>query len=73
MNERPYAVELDRRRAIALALDAATEADVVVIAGKGHETTQQIGDTYIPFDDRDVTREILRELGHAHRNGGRLR
>ena len=73
MNERPYAVELDRRRAIALALDAATEDDVVVIAGKGHETTQQIGDTYIPFDDRDVTREILRELGHARRDGGRLR
>ena len=45
MTERPYAVELDRRRAIGLALEAAAEADVVVIAGKGHETTQQIGDT----------------------------
>jgi UDP-N-acetylmuramoyl-L-alanyl-D-glutamate--2,6-diaminopimelate ligase len=74
MNERPYAVELDRRRAIALALEAAAEADVVVIAGKGHETTQQMGDTYIPFDDRDVTREILRRLGHVGRDdGGRLR
>ncbi|MEO5841295.1 MAG: UDP-N-acetylmuramoyl-L-alanyl-D-glutamate--2,6-diaminopimelate ligase [Acidimicrobiales bacterium] len=67
MNERPFAVELDRRRAIVLALDAATEADVVVIAGKGHETTQQIGDTYLPFDDRDVAREILRGLGRARR------
>ena len=73
MNERPYAVELDRRQAIALVLEAATEADVVVIAGKGHETTQQIGDTYIPFDDRDVTREILREFGYARRDGGRQR
>lgn len=74
MNEGPYAVELDRRRAIALALEAATEADVVVIAGKGHETTQQIGDSYIPFDDREVTREVLRGLGHIRRgDGGRLR
>jgi UDP-N-acetylmuramoyl-L-alanyl-D-glutamate--2,6-diaminopimelate ligase len=53
-----------------LALEAATEADVVVIAGKGHETTQQIGDMYFPFDDRAVTREILRELGHARRDDG---
>ena len=70
MNERPYAVELDRRRAIMLALEAATEADVVVIAGKGHETTQQIGDTYLPFDDREVTRALLRELGHSGSDGG---
>jgi len=69
MNERPFAVELDRRRAITLALDAATEADVVVIAGKGHETTQQVGDTYLPFDDREVTRAVLRELGHRPSDG----
>jgi UDP-N-acetylmuramoyl-L-alanyl-D-glutamate--2,6-diaminopimelate ligase len=61
MNERPFAVEPDRRRAIALALEAAAEGDVVVIAGKGHETTQQIGDTIIPFDDRTVARALLRE------------
>ncbi|MEO8692264.1 MAG: UDP-N-acetylmuramoyl-L-alanyl-D-glutamate--2,6-diaminopimelate ligase [Acidimicrobiales bacterium] len=74
MNERPFAVELDRRRAIALALDAATEADVVVIAGKGHETTQQIGDTYNPFDDREVARDVLRGLGHTRRDdAGRQR
>jgi UDP-N-acetylmuramoyl-L-alanyl-D-glutamate--2,6-diaminopimelate ligase len=64
MNERPFAVELDRRRAIALALEAANEADVVVIAGKGHETTQQIGDSFNAFDDREVARELLRELGY---------
>jgi UDP-N-acetylmuramoyl-L-alanyl-D-glutamate--2,6-diaminopimelate ligase len=74
MNERPFAVELDRRRAIGLALEAATEADVVVIAGKGHETTQQIGDTYLAFDDRDVTRSLVRELGLGRSvNGGRAR
>ena len=74
MNERPYAVELDRRRAIGLALEAATEADVVVIAGKGHEATQQIGDSFLAFDDRDVTRELLREFGLSRSDsGGRLR
>jgi UDP-N-acetylmuramoyl-L-alanyl-D-glutamate--2,6-diaminopimelate ligase len=70
MSERPFAVELDRRRAIALALDAATGSDVVVIAGKGHETTQQIGDTIIPFDDRDVARALLRELGYGSSDRG---
>jgi UDP-N-acetylmuramoyl-L-alanyl-D-glutamate--2,6-diaminopimelate ligase len=70
MNERPFAVELDRQRAIAMALDAATEADVVVIAGKGHETTQQTGDSFLAFDDRDVTRELLRELGYGASRGG---
>ena len=70
MNERPFAVELDRRKAIALALDAATEADVVVIAGKGHETTQQIGDSFVLFDDREVARASLRELGYGARHAG---
>ena len=70
MTERPFAVELDRQRAIALALDNAGNGDVVVIAGKGHETTQQIGDTIIPFDDRDVTRSLLRELGRSNGDGG---
>ena len=69
MNQRPFVVELDRRRAIAMAFDAAHDGDVVVIAGKAHETTQQIGDTIIPFDDREVAREALRERGH--RDGGR--
>ena len=50
----------DRRRAIAGALDVAQPGDVVVIAGKGHETTQIIGDVVVAFDDRDVARELLR-------------
>ena len=55
-------VEPDRRAAIATALAAAGPADVVVIAGKGHETTQVIGDTVIPFDDREVARDELARL-----------
>jgi UDP-N-acetylmuramoyl-L-alanyl-D-glutamate--2,6-diaminopimelate ligase len=52
--------ESDRRRSIALALEKASAGDVVVIAGKGHEATQTVGDLVIPFDDRAVARELLR-------------
>jgi UDP-N-acetylmuramoyl-L-alanyl-D-glutamate--2,6-diaminopimelate ligase len=52
-------VEPDRRAAIRMAIDAADDGDVVVIAGKGHETTQEIGEDLIPFDDRAVAREAL--------------
>lgn len=52
--------EGDRRRAIEVALEKATAGDVVVIAGKGHEVTQTVGDLVIPFDDRAVAKELLR-------------
>jgi UDP-N-acetylmuramoyl-L-alanyl-D-glutamate--2,6-diaminopimelate ligase len=52
-------IQPDRRRAIALALGDARPGDVVVIAGKGHETTQTIGDVVSPFDDRTVAAELL--------------
>jgi UDP-N-acetylmuramoyl-L-alanyl-D-glutamate--2,6-diaminopimelate ligase len=54
-----YTVELDRRVAIRQVLDEAGPGDVVVIAGKGHETGQTIGDVTRPFDDRVVVREEL--------------
>jgi UDP-N-acetylmuramoyl-L-alanyl-D-glutamate--2,6-diaminopimelate ligase len=51
-------VVLDRREAIGHALEIADEASLVVVAGKGHETTQTIGDRRIPFSDREVIREL---------------
>jgi UDP-N-acetylmuramoyl-L-alanyl-D-glutamate--2,6-diaminopimelate ligase len=52
--------EKDRRAAIALAFDNARRGDVIVLAGKGHESTQIIGDAVTPFDDRAVALEYLR-------------
>jgi UDP-N-acetylmuramoyl-L-alanyl-D-glutamate--2,6-diaminopimelate ligase len=59
------AVELDRRAAIALALEQAAPGDVVVVAGKGHETSQEFAEETILFDDRVVVREELARLGRA--------
>ena len=49
------------RTAIATALENATTDDVVVIAGKGHETTQDLGSRVVDFDDRAVVRELLED------------
>ena len=49
-------VERDRERAIHLAALAARAGDIVLIAGKGHETYQEIGERRLPFDDRVVAR-----------------
>lgn len=51
--------DVDRRRAIAAALAEARTGDVVLIAGKGHETYQQIGTTKFPFSDFEVVRELI--------------
>ena len=49
----------DRRRAISLALDASETDDCLLIAGKGHETFQEVQYSSIPFDDRQVAGELL--------------
>jgi UDP-N-acetylmuramyl-tripeptide synthetase len=62
----PHAVEPDRARAIALAIGEAADADVVLIAGKGHEAWQEIAGRREPFSDAEVARAAL-----AHRAGTR--
>lgn len=66
-------VEPDRRRAIGMALDLAQSGDVVVIAGRGHESHLHIGRDRVPFDDRVVAGELLAERGfggRGHQGGG---
>ncbi len=58
-----YLAEVDREAAIRKAFDQAREGDVVVLAGKGHETYQILKDGPIPFDDCEVARRILGEMG----------
>jgi UDP-N-acetylmuramoyl-L-alanyl-D-glutamate--2,6-diaminopimelate ligase len=60
-----HIVEPDRARAIRKALEAAETGDIVILAGKGHETYQVLKDRTIPFDDRVVAREALREMGYG--------
>ena len=50
---------VDRRDAISRALEMGREGVVIVIAGKGHETYQALRDRRVPFDDRQVVREVL--------------
>ena len=52
-------IEPDRRQAIALAVSAAQEGDVILVAGKGHESHQVIGDRVLRLDDREVAGEAL--------------
>jgi len=60
----PHIVEPDRAIAIERALKEAREGDVVILAGKGHETYQVLKDRTIPFDDRAVARDVLRGYGY---------
>src|SRR5512133_496395 len=57
--ERGFAVEPDRRAAIALAIAAAREGDAVLVAGKGHEPYQIVGKERLPFSDREEARRAL--------------
>jgi UDP-N-acetylmuramoyl-L-alanyl-D-glutamate--2,6-diaminopimelate ligase len=59
-----YSVEPDRRKAIALAIGEARPADIVLLAGKGHEKVQVTRQGAVPFDDLEVAREALGAAGY---------
>jgi len=59
-----YRIEPDRRKAIALAIREASPADIILLAGKGHEKVQVTAEGTIPFDDVEVAREALRTAGY---------
>ena len=60
-----YRVEADREKAIAIALDEGRAGDVVLLAGKGHETYQVMKDRVIDFDDWEVARRLLQDRGYG--------
>jgi UDP-N-acetylmuramoyl-L-alanyl-D-glutamate--2,6-diaminopimelate ligase len=60
INSSHFFIEPERAKAIELAISEAERGDLVLIAGKGHETTQQIGDRFLPFDDRLVAEAALK-------------
>ena len=59
-------IEPDRRKAIEMAIRMARPGDVVLLAGKGHETYQQVGTQKLPFDDVAIAAEILRNATGCH-------
>jgi UDP-N-acetylmuramoyl-L-alanyl-D-glutamate--2,6-diaminopimelate ligase len=66
----PNIAEPDRERAIKKAIEIAEPGDVVILAGKGHETYQILKDGPIPFDDREVARRVLRGFGYSRKKNG---
>ncbi|HEX5227286.1 MAG TPA: UDP-N-acetylmuramoyl-L-alanyl-D-glutamate--2,6-diaminopimelate ligase [Bryobacteraceae bacterium] len=60
----PHLMEPDRAKGIRAAIREARAGDIVILAGKGHETYQVLKDRTIHFDDREVARDVLRDLGH---------
>lgn len=64
---RGFVTVVDRAEAIATALRIARPGDVVLIAGKGHETYQQVGSEKRPFDDREIAQGALRALSGERR------
>jgi UDP-N-acetylmuramoyl-L-alanyl-D-glutamate--2,6-diaminopimelate ligase len=60
IKERGYVIETDRRKAIKLSITSAGPGDIILIAGKGHETYQLMDGETFPFDDREEAREALK-------------
>lgn len=59
MEKDNHIIEVNRKDAIAKAMEIADKDDIIILAGKGHETYQVIGDTNYDFNERDIIREIL--------------
>jgi UDP-N-acetylmuramoyl-L-alanyl-D-glutamate--2,6-diaminopimelate ligase len=63
---KPYLVIPDRREAISVALTLANRQDMVLIAGRGHEDFQILGEKRIPFNDKQVVKDILESKFRRH-------
>lgn len=61
----PHIAEPDREKGIRRALEEAQPGDIVILAGKGHEPYQVLRDRTIAFDDREVARRLLKNMGYA--------
>ncbi len=59
MGQAPHRRTVDRREAIAMALESAGPGDTVLLAGKGHETYQVVGTEKLPFDEREIVQGLL--------------
>ncbi|MGA8074482.1 MAG: hypothetical protein WB995_13465, partial [Candidatus Acidiferrales bacterium] len=59
-----YRIEPDRERAFDLIFDEAKPGDLVLLAGKGHENYQILGDRTFEFDDREMARKVLQARGY---------
>lgn len=65
-----YLIEPDREKAIGMAMDEARAGDIVLLAGKGHETYQVLADRTLDWDDREVARNALRARGYDAKQDG---
>ena len=66
-----YRIEPDREKALEAAIEEARPGDIVLLAGKGHETAQVLKDRTIELDDRERARDILRRKGFSKQPAGR--
>jgi UDP-N-acetylmuramoyl-L-alanyl-D-glutamate--2,6-diaminopimelate ligase len=67
LKERHYRLIPDRREAIAWTVQRIENGDILLVAGKGHETYQEINGVRYPFDDREVLREQLKKASLANK------
>ena len=62
-----YLIQPDREKAIGMAMDEARAGDIVLLAGKGHETYQVLADRTLDWDDREIAKSALRARGYEER------